>query len=119
MQRCSARENPVYYARNEIIRNYVEEHLTDANLSLNETAKLMHYTPTYFGKYFKEQFGCTFQKYVASRRIESAKKYLLKGNMSVQEIALKCGFTNDVTFRRTFKMYVGATPSQFEKENIM
>ena len=119
MQRCSASENPVYYARNEIIRNYVEEHLTDANLSLNETAKLMHYTPTYFGKYFKEQFGCTFQKYVASRRIESAKKYLLKGNMSVQEIALKCGFTNDVTFRRTFKMYVGATPSQFEKENIM
>lgn len=119
MQRLSAKENPIYYARNEIIRNYVEEHLTDANLSLNETAKLMHYTPTYFGKYFKEQFGCTFQKYVASRRIECAKKYLLKGNMSVQEIALKCGFTNDVTFRRTFKMYVGATPSQFEKENTV
>lgn len=36
--------------------------------------------------------------------------------MNVQEIALKCGFTNDVTFRRTFKMYVGVTPSQFEKE---
>ncbi|NBJ92977.1 AraC family transcriptional regulator [bacterium 1xD42-62] len=119
MQRCSVKENPIYYARNEIIRNYVKEHLTDANLSLNETAKLMHYTPTYFGKYFKEQFGCTFQKYVASGRIECAKKYLLKGNMSVQEIALKCGFTNDVTFRRTFKMYVGVTPSQFEKENIM
>lgn len=119
MQRCAEKENPVYHARNEIIRGYVEEHLTDANLSLNETAKLMHYTPAYFGKYFKEQFGCTFQKYVASRRIECAKKYLLKGNMSMQEIALKCGFTNDVTFRRTFKMYVGATPSQFEKEHTM
>lgn len=119
MQRYAEKENPVYHARNEIIRNYVEEHLTDANLSLNETAKLMHYTPAYFGKYFKEQFGCTFQKYVASRRIECAKKYLMKGNMSMQEIALRCGFTNDVTFRRTFKMYVGATPSQFEKEHTM
>ena len=98
---------------------YMEEHLTDANLSLNETARLMHYTPAYFGKYFKEQFGCTFQKYVASRRIECARNYLLKGNMSMQEIALKCGFTNDVTFRRTFKMYVGVTPSQFEKEHTM
>lgn len=119
IQRCAERENPVYHVRNEIIRDYVEEHLTDANLSLNETARLMHYTPAYFGKYFKEQFGCTFQKYVASRRIECARNYLLKGNMSMQEIALKCGFTNDVTFRRTFKMYVGVTPSQFEKEHTM
>ena len=76
----------------------------------------MHYTATYFGKYFKEQFGCTFQKYVASRRIECAISLMEKKNMNVQEIALKCGFTNDVTFRRTFKMYVGVTPSQYEKK---
>lgn len=116
MEQCVAKENPVYYARNQMIRQYVEEHLTDANLSLNETARVMHYTSTYFGKYFKEQFGCTFQKYVATKRIECAIRYLRQKNMNVQEIALKCGFTNDVTFRRTFKMYVGVTPSQFEKE---
>lgn len=119
----SGRENPLYYSRNQIIRQYVEEHLTDAELSLNETARVMHYTSTYFGKYFKEQFGCTFQKYVAVKRIECAKEYLRQGDngrqISMQEIALKCGFTNDVTFRRTFKMYVGVTPSQFEKEQIM
>ena len=61
------------------------------------------------------QFGCTFQKYVASRRIECAISLMEKKNMNVQEIALKCGFTNDVTFRRTFKMYAGVTPSQYEK----
>ena len=116
MEQCVAKENPVYYARNQMIRQYVEDHLTDANLSLNETARVMHYTATYFGKYFKEQFGCTFQKYVASRRIECAISLMEKKNMNVQEIALKCGFTNDVTFRRTFKMYVGVTPSQYEKE---
>ena len=116
MEQCVVKENPVYYARNQMIRQYVEDHLTDANLSLNETARVMHYTATYFGKYFKEQFGCTFQKYVASRRIECAISLMEKKNMNVQEIALKCGFTNDVTFRRTFKMYVGVTPSQYEKE---
>lgn len=115
IEQCVAKENPVYYARNQMIRQYVEEHLTDANLSLNETARVMHYTATYFGKYFKEQFGCTFQKYVASRRIECAISLMEKKNMNVQEIALKCGFTNDVTFRRTFKMYAGVTPSQYEK----
>ena len=50
--------------------------MTDANLSLNETARIMHYTATYFGKYFKEQFGCAFQEYVAVRRIECAKECL-------------------------------------------
>lgn len=115
MEQCVAKENPVYFARNQMIRQYVEDHLTDANLSLNETARVMHYTATYFGKYFKEQFGCTFQKYVASRRIECAISLMEKKNMNVQEIALKCGFTNDVTFRRTFKMYAGVTPSQYEK----
>lgn len=118
--RCQSRENPMYAARNEKIRQYVEAHLTDANLSLNETARVMHYTSTYFGKYFKEQFGCAFQQYVAVRRIECAKQYLQDNpegkKMSIQEIALKCGFTNDVTFRRTFKRYVGVTPSQFGKE---
>lgn len=121
MRRCAARENSMYTLRNEMIRQYVEEHLTDANLSLNETARVMRYTSTYFGKYFKEQFGCAFQQYVAVRRIECAKKYLLEDpdrrKMSIQEIALACGFTNDVTFRRTFKRYTGATPSQFGKEN--
>lgn len=105
-----------------MIRQYVEEHLADANLSLSETARVTRYTSTYFGKYFKEQFGCAFQQYVAVRRIECAKKYLLEDperrNMSIQEIALACGFTNDVTFRRTFKRYTGVTPSQFEKENL-
>jgi AraC-like DNA-binding protein len=122
-ERCQARENPVYAARNEKIRQYVEAHLTDANLSLNETARIMHYTSTYFGKYFKEQFGCAFQQYVAVRRIECAKAYLHDDSdgrkLSIQEIALKCGFTNDVTFRRTFKRYAGMTPSQFDKEETV
>lgn len=119
MERCACRENPMYAVRNQMIRQYVEEHLTDANLSLSETARVTHYTSTYFGKYFKEQFGCAFQQYVAVRRIECAKKYLLEDqerrNKSIQEIALACGFTNDVTFRRTFKRYTGVTPSQFGK----
>lgn len=118
---CSRnRENPAYVAKNDKIRKYVEEHLTDANLSLNETARIMHYTATYFGKYFKEQFGCAFQEYVAVRRIECAKECLSRDpqgkKKSIQEIALQCGFTNDVTFRRTFKRYTGVTPSQFCKD---
>lgn len=120
MERSMIRENPLYAAKNKVIREYVDSHLTDANLSLNETARVMCYTPTYFGKYFKEQFGCAFQQYVAVRRVERAKEYLkndLDGKKwSISEIALECGFTNDVTFRRTFKRYTGMTPSRFEKE---
>lgn len=121
MEQCRMKDSPVYFTRNQIIKKYVEAHLTDPELSLNETARMMHYTPAYFGKYFKEQFGCNFQKYVASRRIENAREYLERenGRLSVQEIALRCGFTNDVTFRRTFKMYVGITPSQYEKEHTL
>ena len=119
MERCRTQENPAYAARNKMIREYVDAHLTDANLSLSETARTMHYTSTYFGKYFKDQFGCAFQQYVAERRIECAKEYLRQDpegkKMSVSDIALSCGFTNDVTFRRTFKRYTGRTPSQFAR----
>lgn len=122
MERCRIRENPLYSAKNQVIRQYVDSHLTDANLSLNETARVMHYTSTYFGKYFKEQFGCAFQQYVAVRRIERAKEYLNddpdENRTSISDIALACGFTNDVTFRRTFKRYTGMTPSQFVKGSI-
>ena len=80
MEQCVAKENPVYYARNQMIRQYVEDHLTDANLSLNETARVMHYTATYFGKYFKEQFGCTFQKYRMRHFPYGKEEYECAGN---------------------------------------
>ena len=67
-----------------------------------------------------EQFGCAFQEYVGVRGFECAKECLSRDpqgmKKSIQEIALQCGFTNDVTFRRTFKRYTGVTPSQFCKD---
>lgn len=109
-----SRESLLKHKKNQQIMNYINEHITDGNLSLNDVAEQMHYTSSYFGRFFKEQFGCGFQEYVAKRRIELAMQYLDIGKENIQDIALHVGFTSDVTFRRIFKNYTGMTPTQYE-----
>lgn len=100
-------------AKNDRILKYINEHLTDSNLSLSQVSDEMNYNASYFGRYFKEQFGVNFHEYVAGLRIELAAKYLKESQGNIKEIALKVGFTTDVTFRRSFKNYIGMSPSQF------
>lgn len=97
------------------ILEFIDTHISDESLSLNYVADVMHYNVTYFGKYFKERFGCLFQQYVSEKRIELAKNLIREGKYSMHEVALKCGFSNDVTFRRTFKAYTQMTPSQYSR----
>ena len=105
-----------FVSPSQFISNYISDHLSDSSLSMSEVAEIAGYSSTYFSKYFKEQFACNYQEYVMKKRISLAMRYLSDSDCSVQQISERCGFANDVTFRRTFKNITGFTPSQFQKQ---
>ncbi len=87
------------------------------DISLDEISNHVGLSKYYFAHEFHRITGYTFVEYVNLLRCEKAKKLLLKTSKNVDEIGTECGFPNRNYFTRTFKSYVGITPSEFRKQN--
>ena len=94
---------------------YIDEHITDEQLSLTVLADHLHVTPTYLSRYFKEQMHTGYLDYVNKKRILLAQRMLAEGRLTIGEIAVRAGFGNDATFRRVFKKYEGMAPSRAQR----
>ena len=79
-------------------------------------AKLVGYHPYYLNKLFLSTNGVTLHKYVINYRIAISEQLLLSTNLSVEEIALKVGFTSSLSFSSSFKKKNGLTPTDFRKK---
>lgn len=85
-------------------------------ISLDEISNLVNMTAVSFNRFIKKRTGKTFVSYVNSMRISYASRLLLEADLSVGEIAYKCGFNNLANFNRMFKKLKNNTPSEFRAE---
>ena len=91
---------------------YIEEHL-DAGPTLEQMAAIARLSPNYFAWQFKRATGLPPHQYVILRRVERAKQFLQGGTLSLAEVALYAGFSDQSQFSHHFKRLIGATPGQF------
>lgn len=97
------------------VYDYINQHLSE-NIRLKDMADIACLSQNYFSAVFKELNGLSPTEYVISKRIEMATRLLLNNpNMTVLEIAVRCGFNNTVNFNKAFKKQIGLTPSQYRK----
>ena len=85
----------------------------DKQLSLDDIAKNCFISVNQLCHLFKKYLATTVSKYITSRRITEAKKYLREGK-SVTETAFACGFNNYAHFIKTFKKAVGVPPGKYK-----
>lgn len=95
------------------VKRYIQDHLEDENLSRNSIADAVHVSPDYLSYLFHKEEGVVLSSYIASRRIDAAKKLLRTTSNSMQEICAAVGFGNDAYFFRQFKKLTGQTPSAY------
>src|SRR6202035_2635216 len=92
---------------------YIEEHL-DGCPTLAQLAAVVRLNPYHFARQFKAATGLPPYQYVIARRVERAKQLLHAGtDLSLAEVALRAGFSDQSQFSRHFKRLVGVTPGQF------
>lgn len=96
---------------------YIREHIGE-DLSLASLAKLCNLDPTYFHKLYTAAFGRTPAQRVLSQRILAAKKELIVGGTSLEELAAKCGFSSQTYFCYQFKKATGKTPREYRAEML-
>ena len=99
---------------NETIE-YIHEHFTDKDLSVESLAKAAGMCGTYFRSLFVSSYSQTPLKYINSLRIARAVELLRSGYYSVTEVAEKCGFDNQKYLSKVIKKNTGHTPSELKK----
>ena len=70
----------------------------------------------YFCRCFRVTFGTSLHKFVMNKRIERAQQLLLHSRLSVAEIAIEVGFSDQAAFTRTFAANLGTPPARWRKE---
>lgn len=72
-------------------------------IQLKEVAKFCYISPNYLQKIFKQFLGRSFTTYIHETKIDYAKFLLRTTDLSIDEIAEKCGIYDSNYFSRLFK----------------
>lgn len=96
---------------------YINEHL-DAPLTLEEIANYAGFSRTYFTTVFSELNGLSTWNYITIRRIEKSCELLKTTDLSVIEIAERCGYSNLSNFNRMFLRIVGSSPRDYRRMHL-
>lgn len=95
---------------------YIEANYNKQDLYTPELAKMSGMGETYYRNIFISVFSVPPAKYIQQYRVDKAKQFLVRGNMSVEEIAVSVGFANSSYFCKVFKLLTDLTPSEFAEK---
>ena len=84
-------------------------------LSLSAIAKRVGVHPVYLATEFRRFYGSSIGDYIRWLKIEKACTLLTSSVTSLADIAAVLGFSHQAHFSRTFKRYMGVTPSVYKK----
>jgi AraC family transcriptional regulator len=102
-------------SRERRVREYIEEFL-EHDLSIDALAKVAKLSTHYFADMFRQSTGFTPHQYVSRRRVERAQQLLKDADVSLAEVAYRCGFASQSQFTTIFRRFTGATPGRFRVE---
>jgi AraC family transcriptional regulator len=93
-------------------KDYLHAHFTET-LNVQAIANAVGVHPSHLMRAFRQRFRCTIGEYVRKLRIDYACHLLTDSNPYPAEVAHLVGFTDQSHFNRTFKKYMGMTPTEF------
>lgn len=99
----------------DVIR-WTNEHYME-NITIERAAEQLHFSKSYFCKYFKSVARMTYLTYLNQVRVNHATR-LLKQGYSVAEAAEACGYTNISYFINLFRQINGCTPGKYLKTRL-
>ncbi len=95
---------------------YIEEHLTEPDLSLKKVAASIFTNESYLSRIFKQEIGISMIEYITRKRIAESIRLLNHTNLKVYEISEQVGFRDSHYFSICFKKHVGITVKEFKKQ---
>ena len=96
----------------ERLRQVVDEHLTDPNLSVEYLGSMLQLSRTQLFRRVKTVAGKGPLDYIRERRLIRADEMLHTTDMTIQQVAIELCFTSPGYFSKCYKDYFGHLPSE-------
>jgi AraC-like DNA-binding protein len=100
------------------IKDYLDKNYT-SNKSIDDICRDLYINKYYLTHLFKDAMGVPPLKYMITKRITLAKELLKTTALTIEDIAVKCGYSDISYFTKVFKKTEGVTPIEYkqQKEN--
>jgi AraC family transcriptional regulator len=92
--------------------DYIESGIAQ-DLRLTSLADIAGMSVYHFARRFRETVGLSPHAYVLSRRIVRGRAMLSRGEGSLAQVALACGFSSQAHFTTAFRRSLGVTPGEY------
>ena len=94
------------------IKNYYSQKIT-----VEDIADYLALNRSYLYTIFMNSLGISPKDFLTKFRISRGKEKLTLTDLSVEEIAVSCGYRNSFAFGKVFKQQMGMTPTQYRNDN--
>jgi AraC-like DNA-binding protein len=91
---------------------YIETNV-DKSCTLHELAGKLKYNEAYLSRVFTKYVSVPYSDYVRSIKLNYAGYLLQNTDISVCDVAMKCGYTTQSSFNRSFKQLMACTPGEY------
>lgn len=105
-----------YMKRLTQIIAYINEHYNE-KFTLTTLAQNMGLSAPYLSHFFEKYMGINFSQYYTNVKLEHALSDLIATTDSIEEIAIRNGFTESHSFVRAFKKQYNTLPSKYRKQS--
>lgn len=93
---------------------YLEKHIFDVDLSVEDIIEKSGVSGTYFRKCFSRVYGISPKEYICEKRLMRARSILDGGDFgSISDVARSVGFEDALYFGKVFKRKYGVSPSGY------
>ncbi|MDV3427031.1 MAG: helix-turn-helix domain-containing protein [Bacillota bacterium] len=99
------------------IKHYIDENYFK-EITLSMFSDKYHFSKEYLTKIFKEHYDCGIYEYALNMKMSRARELLRDSEVSINEISLRLGYSNNNYFSKAFKNFHGYSPSKYREKII-
>jgi PAS domain S-box-containing protein len=107
-------ERHAMYQRINVSLEHLQKHFAQ-DLRIPKLARMAGYSSDQFERVIRAIFQLSPKQLLVKTRLEAASTLLKTTELSVSEIAQRCGYADHSAFTRVFKRVVSITPQQFRQ----
>lgn len=96
---------------------FLDARFGDPELNIDAAAQCAGLSTVYFRKLFAENYGVSPFRYVQQLRMAQARRLLCERELTVEQVALACGYRSVYSFSNAFHRITGVSPTGYIREN--
>ena len=98
--------------------SYIKSNYSRQDFQVTDLCEEMGLSRSQLYRKIKALLGLSISEYIQNIRLEKAEKLLIKGELTIAEVAYQVGYTSPDYFSTLFKSRYNLVPSQFRKDRM-